>query len=229
MVYIGTSGFKYPEWKGKFYPEKIKPAEMFPYYAARFNTTEINYTFYRMPTTRLLQGWQTEVPKDFVFSFKAPRRITHDAQLKNSGSLTDDFLEICKTLNQQLAVALFQLPPTFQKDLPVLDEFLRGLPPLARVAFEFRHPSWFSDDVYASLHEKNAALCIADSEKLSTPVQLTADFAYFRLRNEGYQPKDIERWGKEISRCQGDVFVYFKHEDRATGPDFAQRLKALLR
>ena len=228
MVHIGTSGFKYPEWKGKFYPEKIKPTEMLPFYAQHFDTTEINYTFYRMPTVKLLEQWRHEAGAEFRFSFKAPRRITHDAKLQKTGQLADDFLEICRALEHQFAAALFQLPPTFKKDLPVLEDFLTGLPPMARVAFEFRHKSWFSDDVFSLLKSHNAALCVADSEKLSTPVVQTADFAYFRLRNEGYQQRDLEHWADEIAKCSGDAFVYFKHEEAGIGPDFAQRTKELL-
>lgn len=228
MVHIGTSGFKYPEWKGKFYPEKISAAQMLPFYAEHFDTTEINYTFYRMPTVKLLQRWKSEVSQQFKFSFKAPRRITHDAQLKNAGKLSDDFLEICRSLGDQFGVALFQLPPGLKRDLLLLQDFLRGLPPLARVAFEFRHSSWLDDDIYSALRSSNVALCVADSEKLSTPVEQTADFAYFRLRREDYEPADIERWSGEIEKCRGDVFVYFKHEGKAVGPAFAQQMKDLL-
>ncbi|MDB6027142.1 MAG: hypothetical protein JWM68_3365, partial [Verrucomicrobiales bacterium] len=141
MVYIGTSGFKYPEWKGKFYPEKISPAAMLPFYAARFNTTEVNYTFYRMPTRTLLEKWRKDVPPEFTFSFKAPRRITHDAQLKNTKAITLDFLRICKTVESQLGATLFQLPPSLEKDLPLLEDFLEVFSGDTKVAFEFRHPS----------------------------------------------------------------------------------------
>jgi uncharacterized protein YecE (DUF72 family) len=227
MVHIGTSGFKYPEWKGKFYPEKISPDDMLPFYATHFDTTEINYTFYRMPTTRLLESWREIVPSSFTFSLKAPRRITHDAQLRNCDKLASDFLEICECLGEQFGAALFQLPPTFKKDTALLDQFLIELPKKPRVAFEFRHNSWFDDEVFSTLHSHNAALCIADSEKIRTPVEFTGDFAYFRLRDEGYDARDIEHWNEAISRFHGRTFVYFKHEDKALGPAFAEQLKGM--
>ena len=227
MVHIGTSGFKYPEWKGKFYPEKIPADDMLPFYASHFDTTEINYTFYRMPTTRLLESWRAAVPPSFTFSFKAPRRITHDAQLRNCDKLACDFLEICENLGEQFGAALFQLPPTFKKDVAILNQFLIELPKKPRVAFEFRHTSWFDDEVFSTLRSHNVALCIADSEKIHTPVEFTADFAYFRLRDEGYRPHDIERWNDEVARFARTSFVYFKHEDKALGPAFAEQMKGL--
>jgi len=230
MIYIGTSGFKYPEWKGSFYPEKISPAAMLPFYAARFNTVEVNFTFYRMPAVELLQRWASDTGPNFKFSFKAPRRITHEAQLRNCATLADDFVRICQTIGEQFGAILFQLPPTFRKDAFLLEEFLRAIPNDSKAAFEFRHESWFSEDVYELLRSRNAALCIAENEKLSTPFVLTADFAYFRLRYEGYQKPDIERWAEKISEGSNGrkVFVYFKHEEKGLGPQFAEQLKAAL-
>ena len=225
-VQVGTSGYNYPEWRGTFYPEKFSADKMLPYYAARFPTVEINYTFYRMPTEKLLAGWMAATPDGFTFTLKAPRRITHDAKLQRCEETLHAFCRTARTLGLRLATLLFQLPPTLKKNTDVLRQFVELLPEGTRAAFEFRHPSWLDGDVLDTLRSRNLALCIADSEKLSTPVEMTADYGYFRLRDEGYQQEDIERWADTIRalRTPGDVFVYFKHEEQGLGPDFAKRL-----
>ena len=227
MIWIGTSGYNYPEWKGNFYPADLAAAKMLPYYAARFPTVEINYTFYRMPTEKLVAGWAAQTPSPFKLTLKAPRRITHDSRLKNCGELVNVFCRVAGTLEAKLGALLFQLPPTAKKDLAVFDAFLVELPPKVTAAFEFRHPSWLDADVFERLARRNLALCVADSEKLSTPVRVTADYAYFRLRDEGYTADDIGRWAETIARetasCR-DVFVYFKHEEEGKGPLFARML-----
>src|SRR5687767_5436415 len=186
-VLVGTSGYNYPEWRGSFYPEKFSTDKMLPYYAERFNTVEINYTFYRMPNEKLLAGWSDATPDGFTFTLKAPQRITHVARLQRCEELLQAFCRTAATLGPKLGALLFQLPPNFKKDADILQRFLEGLPEDARAAFEFRHPSWFAPDVYSALSVRNAALCIADSEKLSTPIEATARHGYLRLRDEGYQ------------------------------------------
>lgn len=227
MIWIGTSGYNYPEWKGSFYPVDLTAAKMLPFYAARFPTVEINYTFYRMPTEKLVAGWAAQTPSPFKLTLKAPRRITHDSRLKNCGELVNAFCQVAGTLEAKLGALLFQLPPTAKKDLALFDAFLAELPPKVTAAFEFRHPSWLDADVFERLARRNLALCVADSEKLSTPVRVTADYAYFRLRDEGYTADDIGRWAETIARetaaCR-DVFVYFKHEEEGKGPFFARLL-----
>ena len=227
MIWIGTSGYNYPEWKGSFYPADLPAAKMLPYYAARFPTVEINYTFYRMPSEKLVGGWADQTPSPYQLTLKAPRRITHDARLKQTGELVGRFCLVAGTLGDKLGALLFQLPPNLKKDLPLLEAFLADLPSRACAAFEFRHPSWFDDDVLGVLAARNLALCVADSEKLSTPVRVTADYAYFRLRDEGYTPDDIKRWAETIARetsgCK-DVYVYFKHEEEGKGPEFGKLL-----
>jgi uncharacterized protein YecE (DUF72 family) len=231
MIWVGTSGYNYPEWKGSFYPSGLPAAKMLPYYAERFPTVEINYTFYRMPTEKLLAGWAAQTPSPYKITLKAPRRITHDARLKNCASLVASFCLTAGTLGDKLGALLFQLPPNFKKDLAVFDAFLDELPRKVRAAFEFRHESWLTDEIFERLAARNFALCIADSEKMSTPVRVTADHAYFRLRDEGYTPGDITRWADTIRRetasCR-DVFVYFKHEEEGKGPEFARLLQAAL-
>jgi uncharacterized protein YecE (DUF72 family) len=223
-VHVGTSGYNYPEWRGTFYPERFATNKMLAYYAERFETVEINYTFYRLPTEKLLAGWAEGTPENFTFTLKAPRRITHDSRLQRCEDLAQAFCRTAKTLGSKLAVLLFQLPPTFKKDVGVLRAFLDLVPDGRRAAFEFRHVSWHDGDVFEALRARNVALCVADSEKMSTPVETTADYAYFRLRDEGYQQPDIERWASTIRGLSvSNAYVYFKHEEQGLGPDFARR------
>jgi uncharacterized protein YecE (DUF72 family) len=231
-VWIGTSGYNYPEWKGSFYPDTLPAAKMLPYYAERFPTVEINYTFYRAPNEKILAGWNSATPEHYKLTLKAPKRITHDSRLRDCGDRVRQFLETSASLGPKLGALLFQLPPNFKKDLAVFDAFLETFPPRVCAAFEFRHPSWLDKEVYGRLRARNLALCVADSEKLSTPVEMTADYAYFRLRDEGYLADDIARWAETIaewtSACR-DVFVYFKHEEEGKGPEFARMLMDHLR
>jgi uncharacterized protein YecE (DUF72 family) len=224
--FIGTSGYNYPEWRGTFYPEKFPTGKMLAFYAEQFNTVEVNYTFYRMPTPPLLEGWSKGTPQEFVFTLKAPRRITHDSKLQHVEELTQAFCRTAQTLGTKLGVLLFQLPPTFKRDDAVFQSFIESIPEGTRACFEFRHASWHDDAVFENLRRRNLALCIADSDKMSTPVVMTADYAYFRLRDEGYQPPDLDRWASVIRDLQGpkDTFVYFKHEEQGKGPEFAKHL-----
>jgi uncharacterized protein YecE (DUF72 family) len=231
QLWVGTSGYNYPEWKGTFYPPKMPAAKMLQYYAENFTTVEINYTFYRVPNAKILAGWDRETPPGFRLTLKAPKRITHIAKLKDCAELLGYFVKTARTLGPKLGALLFQLPPYFRKDLPVLEQFLQELPPDTCAAFEFRHASWMDEAVFARLRERNLALCIADSEKFSTPLELTASYAYFRLRDEGYTSEDLLRWAEVIrtraAHCS-DVFVYFKHEEAGTGPAFARTLRGAL-
>jgi uncharacterized protein YecE (DUF72 family) len=227
VIHVGTSGYNYPEWKGSFYPPDLPAAKMLPYYAERFSTVEINYTFYRMPTAKLVTGWAAQVPDQFRFTLKAPRRITHDRKLRDVADPLRAFCDAAAELGPRLGALLFQLPPTFKKDLAVFDHFLETLPPRVCGAFEFRHDSWLDDEVYARLRARNLALCVADSETRSTPVITTADYAYLRLRDEGYDEDAIARWADTVRGLEPDcrdVFVYFKHEEEGKGPYFGQLL-----
>ncbi len=233
MILVGTSGYNYPEWKGSFYPAGLAASKMLPYYASKFRTVEINYTFYRMPTSKIVTGWAAQVPADFKFTFKAPKRITHDKRLRAAevADTLQTFVSVAGELGPQLAALLFQLPPNFKKDLVLLNEFLSLLPPKTTAAFEFRHDSWLGDDVYGALRARNVALCIADSEKRETPTLTTADYAYLRLRDEGYGDSDIAKWtetAKQLAATCADVFVYFKHEDEGKGAAFGQQMMGLL-
>src|SRR5262245_20078660 len=227
MIWVGTSGYNYPEWKGSFYPQTLAAAKMLPYYAERFPTVEINYTFYRAPNEKILNGWSAATPERFKLTLKAPRAITHDARLKNVSDRVRQFLETSTVLGPKLGALLFQLPPNLKKDVALFDTFLEAFPPKVCAAFEFRHTSWLDEEIYSRLRARNLALCIADSERLSTPVEVTTDYAYFRLRDEGYTPDDIAQWADVIrertAQCK-DVFVYFKHEEEGKGPEFARLL-----
>lgn len=226
-TWVGTSGYNYPEWKGSFYPEKLPAAKMLAFYAKAFATVEVNYTFYRIPNTKILAGWNRETPEEFRLTLKAPKRITHIARLRDCAELLQYFLKTAATLGPKLGAILFQLPPYFRKDLAVLDAFLALLSPGCCAAFEFRHASWMDAEVFARLRARNLALCVADSEKFSTPLEITASYGYFRLRDEGYTPEDLRRWAGMIrasaAACD-DVYVYFKHEEAGKGPQFARLL-----
>jgi uncharacterized protein YecE (DUF72 family) len=228
-VRCGTSGYSYKEWKGSFYPEDLPAARMLAYYSERFATVEINNTFYRMPTAQLLTGWAAQVPPGMAFALKAPQRITHQKRLQDAAEPLVHFLEIAAVLGERLGPLLFQLPPNLKLDLPRLTDFLVLLPPTVRAAFEFRHASWHDDAVYAALQARGAALCIAESEELATPLVATAGFTYLRLRKSAYQDAELTAWAERV-RAQpwGDAFIYFKHEDAGVGPKLAARMQALL-
>src|SRR5262245_37509349 len=191
---VGTSGYAYKEWKGTFYPDDCKPDQFLRFYASRFPTVEINNTFYRMPSERVLQQWSEDVPDDFTFILKTPMRITHRARLREVESDVGYFLKVAATLGAKLGPILVQLPPNMKKDLPRLADFLALLPEGTRAAFEFRHPSWFADDVYDALRARQAALCIAegdpDEAELRTPEIATAGFGYLRLRKVRYEESE---------------------------------------
>ena len=190
-VWIGTSGYNYKEWRGNFYPEDLPETGMLKYYAQRFPTVEINYTFYRMPNVRTLQGWAKETPERFVFSLKAPRRITHDLRLRDAGDSVTYFCDTAKALKQKLGAMLYQLPPFLKKDVARLEDFLHQLPPGFRPTFEFRSPTWFADDVFECLRRFDVALCIAEHEEYCAPFERTASFGYFRLRRPDYSDEEL--------------------------------------
>ncbi len=230
-LWIGTSGFQYAEWKGTFYPADLPTAKMLPYYAERFSTTEVNYTFHRIPSGKTIEAWWKTTPERFKFSLKAPQKVTHWAKLRNCGDTLRYFHQVVCDLEKKLGCVLFQLPPTLKKDAALLEAFLADVPDGMRAVFEFRDAAWFSDDVFELLKRKNLALCIADSEKLATPDVATADYGYLRLRREDYQDADIARWADAIKARSGvwsDAFVYFKHEESGIGPKFAKQMIDLL-
>jgi uncharacterized protein YecE (DUF72 family) len=232
-VYAGTSGWAYPSWKPEFYPAKLASAKFLGYYASRLNSVELNYTFRRFPTEKLLSGWIEATPPDFKFAVKAHQTITHIKRLRDTSSFTSDFLGALGPLQEaeKLGPVLFQLPPFLKCDLDLLKGFLDALPHSIRAAFEFRHASWFAEEVYELLRKADAALCQAESEKIETPNVQTAGFSYLRLRKEDYSDKARKALAQAVSDLakRGDVFVYFKHEETAEGALYAEGLLAASR
>jgi uncharacterized protein YecE (DUF72 family) len=230
-VYAGTSGWAYAGWKPDFYPAKLASAKFLSHYATRLNSVEVNYTFRSKVTGKLLAGWIAATPAGFQFAVKAHQSITHIKRLRRTAKLTSDFLASLKPLREagKLGPVLFQLPPNFKCDLVRLEEFLEELPRDTRAAIEFRHVSWFTDDVYDRLGRANVALCQAESETLETPDVATADFSYFRLRKERYAAGARKTISSKVADAalRGDVFVYFKHEDTPEGALYAESLLAM--
>ncbi len=222
-LWTGTSGFSYKEWKGSFYPEKLPANRMLEYYSRQLSSVEINNTFYRLPRAEMLEKWASQVPEDFAFVLKASRRITHMARLKDAG---DPLEYLTRTavgaLGDRLGPILFQLPPYLRVDVARLTDFLAIVPEDVRAAFEFRHDSWFVDDVYQALSDHGAALVTADTGEGEAPVVETASFGYARLRRPGYGDADLAGWAATLCRTAwSDVFVFFKHEDQGAGPRMA--------
>jgi len=229
-TWIGTSGFQYAEWKGTFYPEDLPASKMLPFYAERFSTTEINYTFHRIPAPKTIDNWKAQTPEKFRFALKAPQKITHWSKLRDCADTLEYFCKVVTGLGERLGPVLFQLPPTFKKDADVLSAFLREFSDMA-AAFEFRHESWFDDEIFGLLKSRNIALCIGDTDDLATPQKVTADYGYLRLRRADYQKIDIEHWA-DFLRAQKanwqDAFVYFKHEESGIGPKLAAEMIKLV-
>jgi uncharacterized protein YecE (DUF72 family) len=222
----GASGYSFKEWKGNFYPEKMKPEDMLAWYAERLPTVEINNTFYRMPTTTVLESWAGTTPEPFRFAIKASRRITHMARIKaESAAESVGYLyKNLAALGDKLGAVLFQLPPNLKKDLPRLTEFLSLLPEGHRAAFEFRNDTWFDDGVHDALKAAGAALCLSEREDNAPPPLVeTAPWGYVRLRLETYSDSDLERWAVRLAGTSWkETFAYFMHEP--TAPAYAQAL-----
>jgi uncharacterized protein YecE (DUF72 family) len=215
--------------KGIFYPSDLPASKMLPYYAERFKTVEINNTFYRMPKEEMLRKWTEQVPADFTFVLKASQSITHFKRLKEVEQPVSYLLEQARALGSHLGPIFYQLPPNMKKDLARLQEFLGLLPPLPRSALEFRHESWFADDVYDALRAANIAICISDADDESTPVVSTADWGYLRLRRSAYDSAALDSWTERVlSQGWTTAFTFFKHEDEARGPAFANDFLKLL-
>lgn len=221
-AFIGTSGWAYPSWKPGFYPQRLSPKKFLEYYATRLNSVEVNYTFRRLPTESMLAGWLAASGPGFRFSFKAPQRITHVLRLKECSDALSALTRALAPVAAagRMGVVLFQLPPNFRANAPLLDSFLLdanawGL----RMAFEFRHNTWFCDEVYAVLQRHGAALCVAESDDLVTPDVVTAPFGCYRFRKSSYTAAQLDALENTLrQRCsRGDVFAYFKHEEQPTG------------
>jgi uncharacterized protein YecE (DUF72 family) len=225
----GTSGYAYSEWKGSFYPAKLPAAGRLAYYAERLPAVEINNSFYRLPSAQVLAGWAAQVPESFRFALKAPRRITHQAKLRDAAEATGQLVRVAGTLGGRLGPLLFQLPPFFKRDLPLLADFLALLPADVRAAFEFRNASWFDEAIYAALAGRGVALVVSDREGAAEPpVVRTAAFGYLRLRRPEYDDAALGAWLARIA-AQGwdECCVFFKHEAEGRAATLALRLGQL--
>jgi uncharacterized protein YecE (DUF72 family) len=232
-ILVGTSGWSYKEWKGSFYPDKIPAEEMLRFYAGRFRTVEVNNSFYRIPNERVLANWAEQVPEQFRFVLKASRRITHNHRLADQDGSLDYFLRAANPLGARLGPTLFQLPPTFKKDPTRLRDFLGRLPRRWLAAMEFRHPSWFDDEVYDLLRARDVPLVVVDEDEPEgpgSPLIPTATWGYLRLRRSWYEAPRLEQWARQIrSQPWNEAYVFLKHEEGSpTGPAPAQSLERIL-
>jgi len=218
QVLVGTSGFAYKEWKGSFYPEKLPARKYLSYYAEHFCTTEINNTFYRMPTPKLCEGWYAEAPEGFSFTLKLSQRITHFKRLKNVDDDMSFFLDSAANLKEKLGPILVQLPPNFKKNLDVLEAFLEKFAKQGRLAFEFRHASWFDDELFELLRKYHTAFGVVEKEEGEsgvTPREVTGPFVYMRLRKGDYSEEEMLEWARWIQEQTVPVYCYLKHDERA--------------
>lgn len=233
-IFLGCSGWSYPQWKPEFYPAKTPAKAFLQHYATRLNSVEVNYTFRQLPSQTTVEGWLAQVSGEFRFTFKAPQRVTHLKRLKDCAEPLSIFYSALSSVVAagRMGLVLFQLPPNFKADAARLEDFLQLASPVTgaglRIAFEFRHPSWFTEAVYELLRRHNSALCIAESDDLQTPEIATADFSCYRLRRSEYSPEELRRIEERLrkSGTGGDVFAYFKHEETPAG---ALNAEALLR
>jgi uncharacterized protein YecE (DUF72 family) len=228
-IWFGTSGFSYKEWKPIFYPQDLSDKQFLHYYSSRLNSVEIDYTFYRMPSAKTIEGWKSATPENFRFTLKASQQITHRQRLKVPSDALDYWLSVVPGLESRLGMVLYQLPPFFKCDVQKLETFLSILPRGVRSAFEFRHESWFVEDIYRLLKKYTVALCIHDADDHTTPMELTAPFTYVRLRRSEYTEEQRGEWQDRLRGWAGggvEVFGYIKHEDNPNAPlialDFAK-------
>ncbi len=231
--YIGTSGYNYKGWKGPFYQEKFADKDMLEFYGQHFKSVEINNSFYHVPKPDVVKAWAEQVPEEFRFSMKATRRITHQKRLKNVEEETAYFAEIASNLGDRLGAVLFQLPPYLKKEMERLQAFVDQLPDGMPAAMEFRHDSWFDDEVRDCLQSKNIALCFAhededSAEDVERRFAATASWGYLRLRGSGYDEAELSKFADKIKSETWDrAFVFFKHEEEGLGPKLATQFEAV--
>lgn len=228
-LYVGTSGYSYKPWKGKFYPKELPDKQMLHYYGEQFRSVEINNTFYRMPKAAVLEGWAQEVQPGFKFVIKASQQITHRLRLKGADDSVTYLLKVAGVLKEKLGPILFQLPPVMKKDAVLLGDFLRSLPTDNRFAFEFRHQTWLDEEIFSLLREHGVALCIAEAEDgVEVPFVSCASWGYLRLRRPDYADAELKDWIERVNQAGWtDAFIFFKHEDEGKGPEMAKRFLSL--
>ena len=233
LLYVGTSGWAYPIWKPGFYPKDVSAKNFLKSYATRLNAVEVNYTFRRLLSEQAAQSWMADVGRGFKFVVKANYYITHVRRLKNVVESLERFLPTLEPLRKrkQLGPVLFQLPPNFKADVPLLRDFLAQLPRGMKYAVEFRHESWFSDATYRALTRRNVALCVAETESITAPEERTAKFIYFRFRRPSYKPAERRTLADRVERCVADgleTYAFFKHEEDPRSPlNAVELLKAV--
>lgn len=229
VYWVGTTGYEHDGWTESFYPAGLSEQRRLAVYGGSFSTVEITSTFHKVPGARALHAWARQVPERFAFSLKAPRLITHDLRLLDAADVVADFVETAGTLGDRLGAILFQVPTYLRCDVARLEDFLHQIPEDIRVAFEFRHRSWFNDEVFGTLQRFDAALCVADREQDTTPFEVTASHGYFRLRRKDYSPADLDRWAERIQEIKSwrDVFIYLKGA-HARAPELAAHLRDAL-
>jgi uncharacterized protein YecE (DUF72 family) len=228
--FVGTSGYAYRAWKGKFYPAKFPQNEMLAYYAERFSAVEINNSFYKLPARSVVASWADQTPKSLRFVLKAPQVITHFKRLQNAEEATKAYLQVASVLKARKGPLFFQLPGNFKKDVPRLARFLKLIGKRSQAAFEFRHASWLDEEVFDCLRKHSSALCYSDDDSTS-PMKFvsTSDWAYVRLRREAYSNRQLRAWINRLRSSElREAYVFFKHEDTGTGPKLAARFMKLL-
>ena len=236
-VRIGTSGWHYKHWKGPFYPADLPASKMLRWYVERFDTVEINNSFYRLPAPTALEGWCRETPSNFCFAVKASRFITHNKKLRDPKQTVKKFMTVIEKLERRLGPILFQLPPSWRVNVERLEEFIAALPPPHRYAFEFRHESWNAPQVYDVLRRHNAGFCIYELAGFQSPLEITADFTYVRLHGPGnkyqgdYSRETLGTWARRIAEWQKNlrhIFLYFDNDQAGFAPKNALELKSLV-
>jgi uncharacterized protein YecE (DUF72 family) len=236
-IFIGTSGWSYAHWKGSFYPEGLKAAAQFDYYAQRFDTVELNSPFYHLPTEKTFLKWRNESPEGFVFAVKASRYITHMKKLKEPKESLKEFMQHVVLLKEKLGPILFQLPPGWNINVERLAAFMQSLPHSCRFVFEFRNPTWYHKEVYALLQKYNCAFCIYELDGHFSPAEITADFVYVRLHGPGekyagnYSPLVLRQWAKKCRdwlQQKKTVYVYFDNDEAGYAAFNAKTLQQLI-
>jgi len=236
-IRIGTSGWHYKHWVGKFYPEKFTASRMLAYYCDRFDTVEINNSFYMLPKIETLSAWREATPRNFEFAIKASRFLTHNKKLKEPENALHNFLPRAEALQRKLGPILFQLPPKWGINLDRLSEFLEALPRYHRYTFEFREPSWLTDSVYELLRKHNAGFCIYELAGFQSPIEITGDWTYIRLHGPGgkyqgnYSDEKLEEWAERIVEWSGklrSIYVYFDNDEAGYAAFNALALKRMV-
>ena len=229
-LYLGTSGYAYPEWKGVFYPPEVKVKDQLRYFASRFRSVEINYTYHHHPSEKTIAGWVSQTPPEFLFTLKAHQGITHRRRLKDCGDSVEFLVSRARQLGERLGVILFQCPPTLRFEEDRAKEFLDTLPEGGRYAMEFRHASW--EEARGLLRERGVAWCTAETDEQAAPTDSWEPFGYLRLRKEEYTDEELAAWAARVRpalESGHDAFVYFKHEEKGMGPRFAERFEQLMK